>query len=63
MPGNVVINLNAAQSLVMFMRKQGATRADVQKAELYLGRVRDLDAANSKYQKLKELLNQMSVSH
>lgn len=62
MPGNLVINLNAAQSLVMFMRKQGATRSDVQKAETYLGRVKELDVSNPKYQKLKELLSQMAVS-
>lgn len=62
MPGNVVINLNAAQSLVMFMRKQGATRSDVQKAEVYLGRVGASDVTNPKYQKLKQLLSQMVVS-
>lgn len=62
MPGNVVINLNAAQSLIMFMRERGVSRINLQKAENYLNRVQTLNATSPKYQKLKELLSQMAAS-
>ncbi|TAN48021.1 MAG: response regulator [Methylococcaceae bacterium] len=62
MPENMTINLNAAQSLVMFMRERGVTQSYLNKAEIYLNRVQAVDVANTKYQKLKELLSHMVAS-
>lgn len=62
MPENTTIALNAAQSLVLFMRERGVKRALVLKAETYLNQVQTMDVANPKYQKLKGLLSQMAAS-
>lgn len=62
MPENLQINLNAAQSLVLFMRENGVSKTYAQKAEIYLGRVQSMDVTNPKYQKLRELLGQMTAA-
>lgn len=62
MPENLQVNLNAAQSLVLFMRENGVSKTYAQKAEIYLGRVQSMDVTNPKYQKLRELLGQLTAA-
>jgi len=52
MPENIVINLNAAQSLIMTMQSQGNNQTQMKEAWDYLNRVAKLDAANDRYKKL-----------
>lgn len=52
MPDNQTINLNAAQSLIMFMQKGGKNDKHLYQARQYLDRARQIDASNEKYQKL-----------
>ncbi|KPJ94349.1 MAG: hypothetical protein AMJ53_05465, partial [Gammaproteobacteria bacterium SG8_11] len=52
MPENLIINLNTAQSIIMFMQKDGANERSLQEAKIYLDRVRGLDSSNQRFQKL-----------
>ena len=52
MPENIVINLNAAQSLIMTMQANGSNQSQLREAWDYLSRVAKLDAANDRYRKL-----------
>lgn len=52
MPENQTINLNAAQSLIMFMQKNGPFREFMEQANNYLMRVKSLGAPDEKYYKL-----------
>jgi len=52
MPENIVINLNAAQSLIMTMQSQGSNQLQLNEAWDYLSRVAKIDAANDRYRKL-----------
>lgn len=52
MPENLIINLNTAQSIIMLMQDQGASERFLDQAKVYLDRVRDVDSANDRYQKL-----------
>jgi len=52
MPDNHTINLNAAQSLIMHMQKNGKNDKYLYQTRQYLDRVRQHDPTNEKYQKL-----------
>jgi tetratricopeptide (TPR) repeat protein len=52
MPENVIVNLNAAQSLIMMMQSGGANAQHLGQAKSYLERVGDVDSGNDRYQKL-----------
>lgn len=53
MPENKTVNLNAAQSLIMFMQKEGKKDSLMRKTGKYLERLNKIDPADEKYQKLK----------
>ncbi len=52
LPENKTINMNAAQALIMHVQRNGRNEQFLYKARQYLDRVRRLDPANSKCQKL-----------
>lgn len=52
MPENQTINLNAAQSLIMFMQKNGPFSEFMEQANKYLMRVKSLGDPDEKYYKL-----------
>lgn len=52
MPDNQTINLNAAQSLIMHMQKNGKNDKYLYQTRQYLDRIRLMDPTNEKYQKL-----------
>lgn len=52
MPENVVINLNTAQSMIMFMQKHGAQEELLSQTKKYLDQVTFSGAASEKYTKL-----------
>jgi CheY-like chemotaxis protein len=52
MPENLVINLNAAQSLIMLMKNRGANERQLSQARIYLDRAGKLDANNDRFHKL-----------
>ena len=54
MPENIVINLNAAQSLIMAMQSEGVDQQHMDDARIYLGRVAAVDAENDRYRKLMD---------
>lgn len=54
MPENLVINLNAAQSLIMLMQKGGSSNDQMQQTQVYLDKVKAVNASNERY---KNLLN------
>lgn len=52
MPENIVVNLNAAQSLIMIMQSRGTNDRHLEQIRGYLDRAGDTDATNKRYQKL-----------
>lgn len=52
LPQNHVINLNTAQSYILLMQKEGASKQHVADAMCYLDAVKDVDAARQKYTEL-----------
>jgi tetratricopeptide (TPR) repeat protein len=60
MPENKTINLNAAQSLIMQMQKNGADKNRLEIAKIYLDRVRNVEAANEKLQRLTATWRQLT---
>ncbi len=52
MPENVIVNLNAAQSLIMMMQSGGANAQHLGQTKSYLERVGLVDSGNDRYQKL-----------
>lgn len=52
MPENVTINLNAALSLIAFMRKNGVSDKPAQQTETYLDRVMRIASSNERYKKV-----------
>lgn len=52
MPENMVVNLNAAQSLIMMMQSDGTNNRHLEQTRSYLDRAGDADATNERYQKL-----------
>lgn len=61
MPDNIVVNINAAYSLMMQMKKTGKIKKYSSRIENYLERVHKLDPANKKYHELTDMLQQISV--
>jgi hypothetical protein len=60
MPENIVINLNAAHSLIMTMQSEGSNHEQLQQAWDYLSRVAKVDAANDRYRKLLDRYQSLS---
>jgi tetratricopeptide (TPR) repeat protein len=61
MPDNIIVNLNAAYSLMMQMQKTGKIKKYSSRVESYLERVHKLDPSNKKYHDLMEMLQSISV--
>ncbi len=61
MPDNVVVNLNAAYSLMMQMQKTGKIKKYSSRVENFLERVHKLDPTNKKYHEMVEMLQKVSV--
>lgn len=61
MPENQTINLNAAQSLIMFMQKNGPFREFMEQASNYLARVNALGNPDEKYFKLLSIFQTLSA--
>lgn len=61
MPDNIVVNINAAYSLMMQMKKTGKIKKYSSRVESYLERVHKLDPANKKYHELMEMLQGLNV--
>lgn len=59
LPKNVAINLNAAQSLLFYMREYGPDRANLTQVKVYLDHIQAVGDTSPKYQKLRELLNRL----
>jgi CheY-like chemotaxis protein len=62
MPENLVINLNAAQSLIMLMQDQGANSLHMDEAHGYLERVKHINAGNERYKNLLLRFNELARS-
>jgi len=62
MPNNVVVNINAAYSIMMQMKKTGRVKMYYSRVADYLERVHKLDPANKKYPELMEMLQKISVN-
>jgi tetratricopeptide (TPR) repeat protein len=61
MPDNIVVNLNAAYSLMMQMQKTGKIKKYSSRVESYLDRVHKLDPTNKKYHEMMEMLQKVSA--
>ena len=61
MPDNIVVNLNAAYSIMMQMQKTGKIKKYSSRVENYLERVHKLNPANKKYHELMDMLQRISV--
>jgi tetratricopeptide (TPR) repeat protein len=59
MPENVVINLNTAQSMIMFMQKHGAKEELLSQAKKYLEHVTFSGTPSEKYRKLMASFRQL----
>lgn len=62
MPENIAINLNAAQSLLMLMREDGANWRLLRQAQDILQRIGPAAAANPRYRKLMDLAQSMEAA-
>lgn len=56
LPGNKVVNLNAAQALILDMKKNGATPQRVMQCQNYLSHAKAIDATDSRCIRLYEQL-------
>lgn len=59
MPGNQSANLNAAQSLLTFMEKNGKEPSLLNRARKYLDRVVNLDKTDKRYARFRELFKML----
>lgn len=59
MPENLTINLNAAQSLLMHMQQKGKNDRHLYQTRQYLDRIRQINAADEKYQKLLQMYKKL----
>ncbi|MDZ7751150.1 MAG: response regulator [Gammaproteobacteria bacterium] len=62
MPANRVVNLNAAQVLVIEMRDKGVDQKLLAEAERYLERVAKVDPDNAKYRSVRERLEKLAAA-
>jgi tetratricopeptide (TPR) repeat protein len=60
MPENQTITLNTAQSLIMFMQKNGPFREFMEQTQYYLARAQALGCSNDKYNKLLNAFQMLS---
>lgn len=60
MPENLVINLNAAQSLIMLMQSDGTSSQYMTQAQSYLDRVKQINANNDRYKNLLSRYHDLS---
>jgi len=60
MPENIIVNLNAAQSFIIFMQQSGVNEKIMLQTQQYLDRVRAVDAGNSRYKKLMLCCQELS---
>ena len=60
MPENLIINLNAAQSLIMLMQTDGASANHMSQAQSYLERVKLINANNERYKGLLSRYHDLS---
>jgi len=63
MPDNTVVNLNAAYSIMMQMKKTGKIKKYSSRVESYLERVHNIDPANKKYHEMMEMLQRLSSAN
>jgi tetratricopeptide (TPR) repeat protein len=61
MPQNYIINLNAAYSLILFMKDKGVDKQKMQKAKSYLDVAQSSEPHKSKYDEIMTMYNQMSA--
>jgi tetratricopeptide (TPR) repeat protein len=61
MPGNIIVNINAAYSIMMQMQKTGKIKKYSPRAEAYLERVHKIDPSNKKYHDLTDMLQQIII--
>lgn len=61
MPDNIIVNLNAAYSIMMQMQKTGKVKKYSSRVENYLERVHKLDPSNKKYHELADMLQRISI--
>jgi tetratricopeptide (TPR) repeat protein len=59
MPDNVIVNLNAAYSMMVHMQKSGKIKKYSTRVADYLERVHKADPTNKKYHELTEMLQQL----
>jgi tetratricopeptide (TPR) repeat protein len=57
-----IINANAAQALLMFMKKNGKNDQHLYRAQQYLDKVKKIDPSYEKYQKLLNIYENISAS-
>lgn len=62
MPANRVVNLNAAQVLVIEMREKGVKQELLAEAERYLERVARADPDNAKYRSVRQRLDKLAAA-
>ncbi len=62
MPDNTVVNLNAAYSIMMQMKKTGKIKKYSSRVESYLERVHNIDPANKKYHEMMEMLQHLCAA-
>lgn len=63
LPDNKIINANAAQALMMFMQKSGATGQYLERASQYLDRIKNIDPSYDKYLKLLNMYEKVAGSY
>jgi tetratricopeptide (TPR) repeat protein len=62
LPESKIINANAAQALIMYMRENGKSDQHLYQASQYLERVKKIDPSYEKYQNLLNLYEKISAS-
>ncbi|MFT5395820.1 MAG: hypothetical protein ACI85N_001008 [Gammaproteobacteria bacterium] len=63
MPDKTVVNLNAAYSIMMQMKKTGKIKKYSSRVESYLERVHNIDPVNKKYHEMMEMLQRLSSAN
>jgi len=61
LPLNHTINLNAAQSYILLMKKEGANTQHINQAMFYLEAVKDVDAVKKKYNELMSSCREIAL--
>ncbi|HUH67165.1 MAG TPA: response regulator [Syntrophales bacterium] len=61
LPGNKIINANAAYSLILYMKKYGSENSYMEEAGEYLGRVKQIDPSYRDLPKLQEIYSELTA--